>query len=209
MPVTPSNFDSVGRARDHMTNTSAVDAVLKVGGREQRRRRRHDDAKLDRGEQRFPERHFVAEHQHQAVAPSCAEVAQEVGDAIRCRRQFRERADRLGAVLFDDVQGGTIVAGGDRIEVVERPVEVLLARPLELADGRVVIGPVLQNEIAAGEKRGSGAGVIHREPRGPSNAGPRSIRRPRVVCDPVIVQRQERGDVRSSWPRLTRPERVA
>ena len=147
-----------------MTDASAVDAVLKVSGGEQRRRRCHDDAKLDRGEQRLPERHLVAEHQHQAVAASCAEAAQEVCDAIRCGRQFRERADRLRSILFDNVQGGTIVAGGDGIEVVERPVEVLLSRPFEPADGCVVVGPVLQKEIAAGEERGSGRGCVHRVP---------------------------------------------
>ena len=46
------------------------------------------------------------------------------------------------------------------IEVIERPVEALLARPSELPDCRVVIGPVFHNAIAAGEKRGSDAGVI-------------------------------------------------
>ena len=129
VPVTPANFDTLAALGDDMPDASAIDAVLKISSREQRRRRCHDDAKLDRGEQRLPERHFVAEHQQQAVAASCAEAAQEVCDAIRRRRQFREGPDRLRAVFFDNVQGGTIVAGGDGIEVVERPVEVLLSRP--------------------------------------------------------------------------------
>ena len=155
-----------------MPDTPAVDAVLKVSGCEQRRRGCHDEAKLDRGEQRLPERHFVAEHQQQAVASSCAEVAQEVCDAIRCGRQFREGADRLGSVLFDNVQGGTVVAGRDRIEIVERPVEMLLNRPVEVADGCVVVGPVLQKEIAPGEERIGGPGCVHRSLEGDCNARP-------------------------------------
>jgi len=142
----------------------AAAAVLEVSGGEQCRRRYHDDAKLDRGEQRLPERHLVAEHQQQGIAPSGAEVAEEVCDAIRCGRQFREGADRLGSIFFDNVQCGTIVAGGDRIEIVQRPVEVLLNRPFEAADGCVVVGPVLQKEIAPGEECISGGGCVHRVP---------------------------------------------
>ncbi len=149
-----------------MTDPSAVNPVLKISGCEQRRRGCHDEAKLDRGEQRLPERHFVAEHQEQAVAPSCAAVAQEVGDAIRCGRQFREGADRLGSVLFDNVQGGTVVAVRDSVEIVERPVEMLVNRPFEVADGSVVVGPVLEKEIAPGEERIRGPGYVHRSLEG-------------------------------------------
>jgi hypothetical protein len=145
-----------------MTDTSAVDAVLEISRREQRRCGCHDHAELDRGEQRFPERDLVAEHQHQAVPPSGAQLSQEVCDAIRGGRQFREGADRPGSVLFDDVQGRTIVAGGDGIEVVERPVEPLQGRPFEVPDGGVVVGPVLQDEIAGSEEHGAGTGYVHR-----------------------------------------------
>ena len=158
-----------------MTDTPAVNAVLEIGSREQRRRRRHDDAQLDRGEQRFPERHFVAEHQHQAVAPSGAEAAQEVGDAIRAGRQLREGADRLGPVLFDNVQGGTIVAGRDRIEIVERPVEMLLNRPFEPANSCVVAGPVLQKEVAPGEESICGRGWVHRDLHAAGNPRPGTL----------------------------------
>jgi hypothetical protein len=83
-------FRDAGRVREDMTDTSAVYAVLKIGFGKERRRRRDDEAKLDRGEQRLPERHLVAEHQHQAVAASRAEVVQEICDAIRCGREVRE-----------------------------------------------------------------------------------------------------------------------
>ena len=124
----PSNFDALAAPVDDVTDTSAVDAVLKVSGCEQRRRRVYDDAELHRGEQRFPERDLVAEHQQQAVASSCAEIVQEVGDAIRAARQFRERANRLRSVLFDDVQRGRSLPAGDRVEVVERPCFTMKSR---------------------------------------------------------------------------------
>jgi hypothetical protein len=139
-----------------VTHPSAVDAVLQIGGREQRRRGDHHDAQLDRGQQRFPERHLVEEHQQEAVTLSGTPVVQEVRDAIRRGRELRERADGLRSILVDDVQGGAIVAVGDGVEVVERPVEPHLIRPPEPAHRGLVIGPVLEKEIAAGQERISG-----------------------------------------------------
>jgi hypothetical protein len=56
---------------------------------------------------------------------------------IRCARP----------ILVHDVKRRRVVAGSDRIEVVERPVEVLELRPGELPDGRFVVGAVAQAEI--------------------------------------------------------------
>jgi len=138
----------VVRARDDVADVTTINAILEIGGREEGRGGGDDDTELDRGEERFPERDLVAEHQHQAVAPSRAHAAQVVRDTVRCCRQFREGADGLGSVLFDNVQGRTIVAGGDRIEVVERPVEVMECRPAKTVERFVIIGSVLQDEVA-------------------------------------------------------------
>ena len=92
---------------------------------------------------------FVAEHQQHAVAASCAELAQEVGD-LRFERadSSANEPDRLVAVLVDDVQRRRLVAARHRIEVVERPVEVVERRPPERPKGRFIVGAMLQAEIA-------------------------------------------------------------
>src|SRR4029079_14891513 len=123
----------VGGPRDNVADASAVDAVLQICGRQQRRSRGHDETELDRVEQRFPESDFVTEHQQQAVALPGTKAGQEIGNAIRCDRELREGTDGLSSVLLDEMKGWTGVIGRDDIEVVERPVEMLLSRPFELA----------------------------------------------------------------------------
>jgi hypothetical protein len=99
-------------------------------------------------------------------------------------RMLHERADSLGSVLLDDVKSWTTVGGRDPIEIVERPIEMALSRPFEVADGGVVVGPVLQQKIAPLEE-GGGASCRHR------------AFRQNVACRVIDCERWRVGNTRS------------
>ena len=66
-------------------------------------------------------------------SPRFDPVAAEVdGDAVRALSQLGVAEPDLGAVLLDEVEGGAAVAVGDDVEPVERPVEPVEHRPVEL-----------------------------------------------------------------------------
>jgi hypothetical protein len=70
----------------------------------------HHRAELDRGEHGLPQRHFVAEHDQDALAALDALLAQPVGDAVRARRHLGKRQLRLATVFLDDPQRRIVVA---------------------------------------------------------------------------------------------------
>ena len=139
-------------ADHHMPDLAALDAVDEVFGGQQRGRGDHHRAELDRGEHGLPQRHFVAEHDQDALAALDALLAQPVGDAVRARRHLGEGQPGFAAVFLDDPQRRVVVALGHGIEVVQRPVELLEPGPLEAGVGGRVVAAVLQQEVARREK---------------------------------------------------------
>src|SRR6185295_85941 len=91
-------------------------------------------------------------HEKDAVAAPDAEPAQPVGDLRRASRELRERARVLAAVLSDDPERQRIVSGGERVEVVEGPVERREPGPAEFADGRQVVETVREEEVAGAQE---------------------------------------------------------
>ena len=136
--------------RDHVPHRAALHAVAQVLGGQQRGGRDQHRAELDRREHRLPQRQLVAEHHQQAVAAPHAEAAQVVGDLRRALRQLAERALQLAAVVADDPQRGGLVVARDRVEVIERPVELAQHGPAELADRGGLVGAQAQQQVARG-----------------------------------------------------------
>ncbi len=64
----------------------------------------------------------------------------------------REGGDELASVLADDMQRRPLVAGGEAVEMVERPVEMPEHGPAEVAHGRRAILAMPQQEVACREK---------------------------------------------------------
>ena len=110
-------------------------------GAEQCGRRDQHRAELHRGEDRLPQLALVAEHEDQPVAAPHALRAQPVGHLVGPARQLGERPLQLAAVLLDDPQREPRAVGParDRVEPVERPVELGQVRPGELALAPVVV----------------------------------------------------------------------
>src|SRR5207302_1823971 len=92
-----------------------------------------------------------------AVEAPDPQVAEPVGDPVGARRQLGEREADFPAVLLDHPEGGAVVAGSDRVEPVERPVEAPQLGPAELPVGGFVVGPQLKQEVAGPEE-----GVVRR-----------------------------------------------
>ncbi len=134
-------------ARDHVPDPAAVDAVAQVGGAEQGGGRDDDRAQLHRGERGLPQLHLVAEHHEDAVLGAHAPLAQAVGHAVGAGGHLGEGDLDLAAVLLDDVQGGAVVAVGDDVEPVQRPVEVIGTGPPEPLVGGGVVLAVFQQEV--------------------------------------------------------------
>jgi hypothetical protein len=64
-----------------------------------------------------------------------------------------ERPAPLRTVLFDDPQCRCVVSAGDRVEVVERPVELGQLRPPEPGVRGLVVVGVRQQEVTRGVER--------------------------------------------------------
>ena len=111
--------------------------------------RQHDRAELHRGEHRIPQLDTVRQHQQDPVAAHDADQAQPVRDPRRALGHLRERIRiaRAGRRI-DDPQRGLVVAARHRVEVVERPVECVEHRPLELAVRGLVVGAMAQQKVA-------------------------------------------------------------
>ena len=133
-----------------MANAAPVDAILQVLRGQQRGGGDHDRPELERAQHALPQRDFVAENQQDAVSAPDAVGTQKVRNLRRALRHLPERALQLAAVLVDDPEGGRIVVLPQRIEVVERPVEAIELRPLELPCDLWLIGAVLEQEVARG-----------------------------------------------------------
>jgi len=76
----------------------------------------------------------VAEHYQNAVAAPDAAPPETVRQAVGAIAQFGETQPLLAAVLFQDPERGLPVARRQQVEIVERPVKALQARPLEAAE---------------------------------------------------------------------------
>ena len=131
-----------------------VDPVRQVGGLQQRRGGDDDRAELHRREHHLPQRDDVAEHQQHVVAAPHPEAAQPVRHLAGPGRHGRV-ADRLvRPVVADHPQREPVrVLGGDHVEPVERPVELVQRRPGEAGRGRGVVGPVGEQQVARRAER--------------------------------------------------------
>ena len=109
----------------------------------------------------LPQLDLVAEHHDHPIPAPDALLAQPVRDLVRASRQLGERAPAFAAVLLDDPQRESLTAlGGEPVEPVERPVELVDRRPAEIAVRGVVVLPVREQEVARrAHPRGRGAGV--------------------------------------------------
>ena len=123
-----------------------------------------DRAELDRREHDLPQRHDVAEHQQHVVAAPHAEAAQPVRHLRRTGppsprssppRRSRRRRPRAARVR-------SRVLGGDHVEPVERPVELVQRGPGEGGDGRrrSRSGGSAAGRARRGARRGSSGGVV-------------------------------------------------
>ena len=110
---------------DHGASPAARGTVGEVRGAGRGGRRHDDRADLHHGEHDVPQLALVAEHeQHRVTAPH-AEALQPATDPVGAGRHGVE-ADLLArAVLGHDDEGRVVVAAGDRVEPVDRPVELL------------------------------------------------------------------------------------
>ena len=132
-----------------MARAATLEAIGEIDRREQGGRRDDDGAEFHRRQHHFPERRHVAQHQQHAVAALHAQRAQSVGDAVGAFRQFGEGEARRA--VADDRQCRLVGLRSARqlgIEPVERPVEVLHLRPVEIAIGRRVVAAMGQQEFA-------------------------------------------------------------
>ncbi|MCY1347415.1 hypothetical protein D9M69_335220 [compost metagenome] len=142
----------IGAAGDDVADPAAVEAVAQVFGGEQGGGGDDHRADLERAQHDLPERHFVAEHQQDALAALHAELAQVVGDAVGAAGQVLEAVALLAALVADDPERRGIVARGHGVEVVQRPVEFLELRPAEVTHGGGVVGAVGQEEVACSQE---------------------------------------------------------
>ncbi|MCY1350237.1 hypothetical protein D9M69_364650 [compost metagenome] len=156
---------SMGAADHQVANLAALDAVAQVVGGQQGGGGDHHGAELEGRQHGFPQRDMVAEHQQDALATAHAQLAQVVGDAVGAFGQLGEAVALLAAVLLDDPQRRCLVAPGQRIEVVQRPVELAQLRPAEVARGGGVVAAVGQQEVAGGQE-GAAVGVHAAPPAG-------------------------------------------
>ncbi len=146
---------------EHMAGPAALDAVGEVGGAQQRGGGDDDGAQLHRGERGLPQLGLVAEHDDDPVPGPYALGAQPVRDPPGAVAQRVEGEPGLGAVLFHDPQGGPLVAHGDPVEPVERPVEFLGAGPGESRAGGRVVLPVPEQKIPRRAKLFGHVGCRH------------------------------------------------
>ncbi len=138
----------------HVPDVAPVDAVGEVVRAEQGTGRDDHHAELDRGEDDLPQFGDVAQHEQQPVAAPGAEGAQPVGHLVRPGRQLAV-GQRGRAALGDHPQRLLAgVLGRDHVEPVQRPVELVKLRPGELADGRVVVLAVAQQQVSGGAEGG-------------------------------------------------------
>lgn len=173
--VLPRHVVELGRVlgpHDHMPGAPALDPVPQIGRAQQRGRGDDDRPQLHRGQRGHPQFLLVAEHDDDAVPGPYSLGAQPVGDLVGAQGHLGVRERDLAAVLLDDVQRGGVVALGDDVEPVERPVEPLGARPGEPLAGRRVVLPVLQQEVPCGPELLRGATCIHVPSSLPGNSLP-------------------------------------
>jgi hypothetical protein len=139
---------------DHVAHVAAHHPVLQVGRLKQRRGRDDDRAELHRGEHDLPQRDDVAEHEQHVVAAPHPQATQPVRHLPGSGRHGRV-ADRLvGAVVADYAQRQPFgMLGGDHVEPVERPVELVERGPGEAGHGRVVVGPVGKQQVTRRPER--------------------------------------------------------
>ena len=148
-----ANLPASARSDDDVADAAASEAVEQVVARQQRRRRDHHRSQLDRRQHHLPQRHDVAQHQQDAVAPPHALGAQEVGDAVRALGELGERQPLLASVLAHHPQRRPLVALRMHVEPVERPVELVELRPFKAAIGRLVVVAVRHQEFACLRER--------------------------------------------------------
>jgi hypothetical protein len=106
-----------------------------------------DGAQLHRGERGLPRFGLIVEHDDDPVTGANALVTQPVGDAVGARGHLGEGEPGLGAVLLHDPQCDAVVACRNGVEPVQRPIEALGPRPVELLVRRRAVGPVPQQEV--------------------------------------------------------------
>ena len=138
VPGQPGELGRRNRVGDDVPDIAPHETVGQVGGLQQRRGRDDHRAELHRGQDDLPQRRHVAEHEQHPVAAPDPEPAQPVRDLRRTRRQRAVRQAHVGPVVGDDPQPGPVrVLGGDHVEPVQRPVELVQVRPGELASARI------------------------------------------------------------------------
>ena len=135
----------------------ALYPIAQIVALEERRRGNHDCAEPDRGEHRFPQRHAVGQHDEESVALLEALRVEEARHLSRAARQLGERERPIAARIVDDAQRWRVVARGDHVEVVVRPVELLEGRPAELALRTRPVLPEAQQQVPQLEKAAAGA----------------------------------------------------
>ena len=151
----------LGRVGDDVPDLASRDAVDEVGRLQQRRRRDDHRPELHRGQDDFPQRRHVAEHQQHPVPAPDPEAAQPVGHLPRPGRQLGKGQADVVPVVADDPQRGPVrVLGGDHVEPVERPVELVKLGPGELPPGGFVVVPVAKQQVPRGPEGGRRCGRV-------------------------------------------------
>jgi hypothetical protein len=188
LPRYVGELGGVRGAGDDVPGPAPLDPGLQVGRAEQRRGGDQHGAQLHRGEDGLPQLHLVAEHQQQAVAAGHPEPPQPVGHPVGPRGQLGEGQASLGTVLLDDPQRGRVVALGDRVEPVQRPVELVQLGPLEARVRRGVVRAVCQQEVSGRPETGGALGCRHRHTlttAAPGGYLRRLLRR--ISCTPTVT----------------------
>jgi hypothetical protein len=158
-----SKFVGLLGVGDHMAHRAAADTVGKVVG-PQRGRSRHDHrAQLHDRQHRLPQPDLVAQHDHHAIAVIYPGRGQRCGQPIRALGHLGERIRVIGPVFVDDAQRGSSIAFGDRVEPVQRPIELVPhVGPAERLH-RGVMGVAVAQQYIAGSAAGFSPGCsVHR-----------------------------------------------
>ncbi|MFO1061707.1 MAG: hypothetical protein U1E53_32645 [Dongiaceae bacterium] len=111
------------------------------------------------------------------MAAADAMLPQEAGDLVGAARQRGEGELGQPAVLAQDLQRRTVIAGRHAVEMIERPVEAAELRPAKVASRRGAVLAMAQQEVARRQE------LVDRRhgrplPMRPSDAGGLSSGRP-------------------------------
>ena len=146
----PRQAFEFGRPRvvgKHRAHAAPGEAVLEIRPLQKRSRRNDHRAQLDRRQHGFPKSRHVAQHKEQSVSRQDPLILQPVGHLVGSACKCGEGQGLVEPRIIHQAQRTLLVAGGDAVKIVARPVEMAEMRPLECALRLRGRDPVAQEPI--------------------------------------------------------------